>query len=446
VHIQIGKFILGSVLGTLVPISLAWAQYVHPLDFPKMPQLEKIPSDYLLHIPLGNSLDELEEYSEWVELKEEAYHSDSEMQTTNLNDLNISYEDFGMPDEFKNAKTSISSIQLDKPVLKHSSKSSDPELDHTFALTNLIESTLQHTASTSINNPIDTNWIESYHPKNIPDEIETYPTHPSVFIRNSLVSHIGNHGITSDKASDKQPTETLSYLEVLTSYPVFSGITSSAPLGYYNIFEANPAESFSSENSSPEKTYAVGSRQRRANFDSATTYLWEIRDFNSSGSSFDTFTLTDFNASLGTFQLEIVPLKSGSIGTGNDGLDTGSTDYGKPDNSSNSYNSYAGTSGFHFLNVTGDIIGTPSFNINSDAISYYLGHWYGDWGYYQDGNDFYLTYSAVPEPSTYFMTGALFCFIGCNRASRNAFKSLLSPVFKHWKTKDNTEDVQDRIS
>jgi len=437
---------LGSVLGSLLPISFAWAQYVHPLDFPKIPQLEKIPAEYLLHIPLRNSLAGLDQDSGWIELKEEAFHSDYEMLSTNLNDLNSSYEDFGMHDEFKNAEISISSIKLEKPVLKHSSKSSDPELDHTFALTNLIESTLQHTASTSINNPIDTNWIEAYHPKNISDEIETYPTHPSVFIRNSLISHIKNYGMHSGKAIDKQPTEPLNYLEVLTSYPVFSGITSITPLAYYNIFEANPAESFSSEYSSPETTYTNGSRQRRANFDSATTYLWEIRDFTPSGSNFDTFTLTDFNANLGTFQLEIVPLKSGSIGIGNGGLDTDSTDYGKPDNSLNSYNSYAGTSGFHFLNVTGAITGTPSFNINSDAISYYLGHWYGDWGYYRDGNDFYLTYSAVPEPSTYFMTGALFCFIGWNRASRNAFKSMLSTVFKHLKTKDKIEDVQDRIS
>jgi hypothetical protein len=246
----------------------------------------------------------------------------------------------------------------------------------------------------------------------------------------------------------------LSYLEVLTSYPVYSGITSSTSLVYYNIFESETLESFSSENSSPEKTYAVGSRQRRANFDSATTYLWEIRDFTpdisnrGNVSGYDYFTLADFNASLGTFQLEIVPLKSGSIGIGNGGLDTDSTDYGKPENSPNSYNSYADTSGFHFLNVTGAITGTPSFNINSDAISYYLGHWYGDWGVYHDtaNKNFYLTYSAVPEPSTYFMTGALFCFIGCNKASRNAFKSMLSTVFKHLKTKDNTKDVLDRIS
>ena len=54
------------------------------------------------------------------------------------------------------------------------------------------------------------------------------------------------------------------------------------------------------------------------------------------------------------------------------------------------------------------------------------------WGVYKDGDKFYLTYefsnlnfSPVPEPSTYFMTGALFCLIGLNRTSRNSMKKLL---------------------
>jgi hypothetical protein len=445
VFTQIGKFILGSFSGSLLPISLACAQYVHPLDFPKMPQLEKIPSEYLLHIPLGNSLEELEQDSGWIELKEEAFHSDYEMQGTNLNDLNSSYEDFGMPNEFKNAEISISSIQLEKPVLKHSSKSSDPELDHTFALTNLIESTLQHTASTSINNPIDTNWIESYHPKNISDEIETYPTHPSVFIRNSLISHIKNYGMHSGKAIDKQPTETLNYLEVLTSYPVFSGITSSTPLAYYNIFEANPAESFSSEYSSPETTYTNGSRQRRL-----TTYVWEMTDF----ADYNKDTANDFFdlSGYGGDDLKIIlkPLSSGSIGAGTSenlsatqGVATNMPvfpDGGIWSPATRTYND--------FMKITGTL--PNSITVDASAMKYYMNWHYGDWGISTTDvspNHYDLVYySAVPEPSTYFMTGALFCFIGFNRSSRNAFKSMLSTVFKHLKTKDNTKDVLDRIS
>jgi len=75
---------------------------------------------------------------------------------------------------------------------------------------------------------------------------------------------------------------------------------------------------------------------------------------------------------------------------------------------------------------------------------------YGDWDISTtdvSANHYDLVYySAVPEPSTYFMTGALFCFIGCNRSSRNTIKIFFSKVFMRWKTKDITEDVQDRIS
>ena len=239
---QIGKFILGSFLGLFVPISMAWAQYVHPLNFPKIPQLEKIPSEYLLNIMLVKSLEELDQDSEWIELKEEVFRSDFEMLSNNLNDFNNSYEDFGMHDEVKNAKFSISSIHLYKPVFMDSSKSSDLELDHTFALTNLIKNSLQHTARTSINNPSNTNWIESYHQKDIAGGIETYPTHPSFFIRNSLSSLKENHEMTSRKASDHQSTETLSYNEILTSYPEFSVNTSKVSLPFFNIFDFSFAD------------------------------------------------------------------------------------------------------------------------------------------------------------------------------------------------------------
>ena len=410
-----------------------------------MPQFEKIPSEYFLNIPLGNSFEEFDQDSGWIELQEEAFHTDYEMQSTNLKDLNSSYEDFGMHDEFKNAKISISSIQLEKPDLKHSSKSSYPELDHTFARTNLIKRTLQHTASTPINNPIDTNWIGSSNQEDILGEIETYPTHPSVFIRNSLVRHIENHEMNSGKDIDKQLTESLSYHEVLTSYPVFSGITSSTPLVIYNIFESETLEFFISENSSHETTYAIGSRQRRL-----TTYVWEMTDF----ADYNKDTANDFFdlSGYGGDDLKIIlkPLSSGSSGAGTSenlsatqGVATNMPVY--PDGgiwspATRTYND--------FIKITGTL--PNSINVDASAMKYFMNWHYGDWGISTTDvspNHYDLVYySAVPEPSTYFMIGALFCFIGCKKASRNSIKSMLSKVFKHLKTKAHMEDIQDRIS
>jgi hypothetical protein len=102
--------------------------------------------------------------------------------------------------------------------------------------------------------------------------------------------------------------------------------------------------------------------------------------------------------------------------------------------------------------VTGESL---SFNIDDSLWQYVHMDWAGEtsWSVSNVDNNYYLNYdpngfklSPVPEPSTYFMTGILFCFIGCNRSSRNTIKTFLSKIFMHWKTKDNTEDIQDRIS
>jgi hypothetical protein len=477
VYTQIEKFIMGSVLGLLVPISLVWAQYVHPLNFPKIPQIEQISSDYLLNIPLENALEELEQDSEWIKLKEEAFHSDYEMQSTNLNGLNSSYEDFGMLDEFKNAEISISSIQLEKPLFKPFGKSSYPESDHTFALTNLIKSSLKHTTTPPINNPIDTIWIESSHQEDISGEIETYPSPTSVFIRNSPVKHIANHGMTPGESSNKQTTETLSYNEVLTSYTQYSGITSPSPLVYYNIFETDALEIFTtydspfqidSDLSGSESMGTPSLRQRRTshNYDSANAYDWEINDFNGSSASndlplqFNTNSVIDANSST-PFKLNVIA---------KDGIDSLAVlAWGHI--GGNALIDFADASGFKFLThdkndtslTTGNV--SSSFEIRvTDAATGQTGidSWLNDpdwhnWGVYakDTGNtrEFFLTYdynplnySAVPEPSTYFMTGALFCLIGCNRSSRNVFNSIVSKAFNHWKTKPKCLDIQKRIS
>jgi len=360
-----------------------------------------------------------------------------------MNYFNFSTEDFWMPDEFKNVKTSYT--QLEKAVFNPSRKSSNPQLDHSFALANLIKSSLQHTATTQINNPMDIALIETANRESPLDEIETYSSHPNLFLNDSQVKHIENHGMTSGKAGDKRPSATLSYNEVLTSYPLYSGITSPSPLVYYNIFETDALESFSSENSSPETTYAINSRQRRL-----TTYVWEMTDF----ADYDKDTVNDFLDLTGyggdDLMIVLKPLSSGSVAAGtaeNGGATQGVAsnmpvfpDSGIWSPSSRTYND--------FMKITGTL--PSSITIDASAVKYYMNWHYGDWDISTtdvSANHYDLVYySAVPEPSTYFMTGALFCFIGCNRSSRNTIKIFFSKVFMRWKTMDITEDVQDRIS
>ena len=416
---------------------------MHPLDYPKVPQVDKIPSEYFLNLQLESPFQLLEQDADWIELKKEAFISKQDMKKIKLNDLNSHEDDFGIPEGFKTSKTS--SVLQPNLVLNPSDKSSDPELDHNFALTNLIENSLKHIPTTQINNPIDPNLIDSSHQDELLEGIQTYPAHPKAFFHDSSVNQTENSRTTAGKPKDKHPTETLSYNEVLTSYPVYSGITSSTPSVYYNIFEADALESFSSENSYPETTYAVVSRQRRL-----TTYVWEMTDF----AVYDKDTANDFLDLTGyggdDLMIVLKPLSSGSVAAGtaeNGGATQGVAsnmpvypDSGIWSPSSRTYND--------FMKITGTL--PSSITIDASAVKYYMNWHYGDWDISTtdvSANHYDLVYySAVPEPSTYFMTGILFCFIGCNRSTRNTIKTFFSKIFMRWKTKDIAEDVQDRIS
>lgn len=64
------------------------------------------------------------------------------------------------------------------------------------------------------------------------------------------------------------------------------------------------------------------------------------------------------------------------------------------------------------------------FNINQQGWAHY-NHGFGSWGvYYDGGHDFYLTYSAVPEPSTYMMVTGLLMLPGYNFVRRFRKKKL----------------------
>ena len=469
---HVRKFILGPLLGLIMPTSLVWAQYVHPLDYPKVPQVDKIPSEYFLNLQLESLFQLLEQDADWIELKKEAFISKQDMKKIKLNDLNSHEDDFGIPEGFKTSKTS--SVLHPNLVLNPSDKSSDPELDHNFALTNLIENSLKHIPTTQINNPIDPNLIDSSHQDELLEGIQTYPAHPKAFFHDSSVNQTENSRTTAGKPKDKHPTKTLSYSEVLTSYPVYSGITSKKPLLYYNIFEPDALEIFTAfestfkidtDLSGSESIQTPSLRQRRAVYNSANAYNWEIDDFD--GSSISNSTLLSFDNSLNAgnsdpkFKLNVIA---------NDGIDSLEVlAWGHI--GGNALSDFSATNGFKFLThdknntsiSTGDVSGSFDLRVTDPTTGQTgIDSWLNDpswhnWGVWAadngDTREFFLTYdynplgySAVPEPSTYFMTGALFCFIGFNRTSRDTFKSMLSKAFEHLKTKGNLQSIQDRIS
>jgi len=150
---------------------------------------------------------------------------------------------------------------------------------------------------------------------------------------------------------------------------------------------------------------------------SGGVFDWEITDFdgnNADGSDWDVlqFNTLTFDSS-GTFDINIYGVKS----DGTAGAPSG--DYGVDQKDA---------SGFLFLDGPSDGAitwggatdpggaggyVTDYFNINTSAFSTSTNNWYGDWSVYYNGSgDFYLSYSVVPEPSTYVMVTGLLMLPG----------------------------------
>ena len=252
-------------------------------------------------------------------------------------------------------------------------------------------------------------------------------------------------------------------------YPQFLPKSNSAPTFYYDIFSSSPFEPVALiENNEGLTTEQLidpvisiqSSRQRRADWVTSTTYNWEIDDFTPGvDSKLNEPTNFATDPSSGQkFNLNIIA---------NDGIDSLAVlAYGMT--GGNALNDYTGTNGFNFLTATGwsasgDV--TSSFNLittgngGHTGIDAWLNGFDGYtqptdlWGVHKDGNELYLTYefsnlnfTPVPEPSTYFMTGALFCVIAYNRESRRSFKKLISFFYSRHSRKENSTEIENQVS
>jgi hypothetical protein len=124
-----------------------------------------------------------------------------------------------------------------------------------------------------------------------------------------------------------------------------------------------------------------------------------------------------FGAKNETFTINILGLQS------SDGA------AGAPDNFGTS--SRLGNSSFKFLNNnnssgiswTGGTQWTSAelndyFVFNTDAVDYRTNNWDKGWSVFYESGDFYLQYTATPEPSTYIMVAGLFMLPGYRMIKR----------------------------
>jgi hypothetical protein len=163
-----------------------------------------------------------------------------------------------------------------------------------------------------------------------------------------------------------------------------------------------------------------------------TIYDWEIADFSpgtsNKGTAYD------------VLKYGSIAFESGQkIGVNILAVQNSNGAAGRFNNFSNAGNNYSDANGFHFLqSTTGDHASngptsqgdaSSYFDLYTDSFDYYYGPGVGSWGVWYDGSgDFYLTYSAVPEPSTYIMISALFLVIGFNQSSRKTLHSMIASL------------------
>jgi hypothetical protein len=244
----------------------------------------------------------------------------------------------------------------------------------------------------------------------------------------------------SFKSNKFNPEDASNFVNSKNNYPTFTFVYP-IPKYFFNVFEENQVtvtdrKDLSTINLSSDYTQVTSNRDRRVAFNPSSTYVWEIQDFN----TYDTFDFDDSDS--GDLNIYIYP--TSSVDTNNDG-----TSHSTGTSMVSGYNS--SKNDFTLMIQTGN------FNVTIDESLWHYVH--QDWAkesswtsrkvsdtYYLEYNSNGFQLSVVPEPSTYFMTGALFCMLGCNRQTRKSFKLLFAKLFYKLKLKVSCSSIRKKVS
>lgn len=226
---------------------------------------------------------------------------------------------------------------------------------------------------------------------------------------------------------------------VFSSYPNFSSVKQQQSGYSFNAFSDTPFEP-----TTKDLTFIKSNRSLRL-----TTYIWEMTDFSDyvSNNTNDYFQLTGYSGD--DLKIVIKPLFSGGVEAGTD--ENVSATQGVASNmpvfpdsgiwtpSTRTYND--------FMKITGTL--PNSITIDASAVKYFMNWHYGYWDFsttdVSENHYDLVYYSAVPEPSTYFMTGALLCLLGSNRQTRRSLKLIFAKLFYKLTLKVSCSSIRKKV-
>ena len=209
------------------------------------------------------------------------------------------------------------------------------------------------------------------------------------------------------------------------------------PFDYENAFKLDSESKV--QTSDAASMYSKTRNRRAQTMVNGDIYYWEMTDFDDTSTSNDLFIFDGTDTSSYNITIEIASLNAGPPaaprGTANDDTALGSGpnyQWGTPQNASNSWQNGNPTQSFHFMTIESDtgVLPVSNISVDSRAISYYLGNYWGHWDVSSSLSsdeldteyrlNYYFEYTGAPEPSTYLMTSALLGLIGLNRSSRKS--------------------------
>ena len=289
---------------------------------------------------------------------------------------------------------------------------------------------------------------------------------PTLYVQHSLDPQNLNdfEQASGDVGINQDRTYYFTVHDLQKKYPDYTNLRTHRIQSSYDIFEgklSNPV--ISNDTGNEPLNLTRSNRQRRL----AYSYEWEMADFYSSGAN-DDWNLTGFLSS-DTLTIRIKPILGGvnRDGNGSDVNSSATEGLNTPkyllDGQAYSYDSGTGVQtgidpGIWTDNVPGEdwdrewslmrITGEqPTVIIDDSAIKYYMNWHYGSFDTGGTGPEYKLLYySAVPEPSTYFMTAILFCFVGLNKQSWRISRSLFAKLFNRREAERNCSNLDNQVS